>query len=81
MDRFIEVTVDISKHYGLSIDIYANEKMKVNELIFEVLKGLNLTLISIDNIVLKVERSGLILTQSEILVSGDIRDGDVLILI
>lgn len=80
MDEFLDVTLDISKHYGITIDVRANKKMRVNEFIYETLKGLELTLISIDNIVIKVHRSNRIITQSELLEGGDIRNGDVLIL-
>ncbi|MFV0382120.1 MAG: hypothetical protein ACK5KR_07880 [Breznakia sp.] len=80
MDSFLEVTLDISRHYGISVDVCVNEKMKVKEFIYETLKGLELTLISIDNIVIKVKRSNKIITQSEVLEDGRIRNGDVLIL-
>lgn len=81
MDNFLELTFDISKHYGVSIDVFVNDKMKVSEFVFETLKGFNLTLISIDNIVIKVKRNNIILTQSELLQNGNLRNGDVLELI
>ncbi len=80
MDKFLEVTLDMNTHYGISIDLCVNEKMQVSEFIYETLKGLELTLINIDNIVLKVQRSKKFITQSELLEDAMIRDGDVLVL-
>ncbi len=81
MDNFLEVTLDLSSHFGISVDVYANDKMKVNEFIYETLKGLELTLISLENITLKIERSHKVLSQSELLEDGQIRNGDVLVLL
>lgn len=80
MEDFIEITLDISKHYGVSVDVYINENMTVKELVFHAIQGFDLTMISIENIVLKVERNAEILTQSEKLVDANVRNGDVLIL-
>lgn len=80
MEGFLEITLDVSNHYGISVDILANPMMQLGELVYETLSGMNLALISIDNIILKVERDGTILTQSETLLDGNVRNGDVLIL-
>lgn len=81
MDEFVEITMDIVNHYGISVDVSVNENMRINEMIIEVLKGLNLTLISIENILVKVKRSGKVLTQRETLKDGEVRNGDVIILV
>ncbi len=81
VDNFVEITLDISRYYGISIDLRVNDKMLVKECIYETLQGLNLALLSIDNIVLKVDRNAVLITQSEMLAEGDIRNGDVLILL
>ncbi|MFV0479770.1 MAG: hypothetical protein ACK5LZ_04300 [Anaerorhabdus sp.] len=72
---------ELVNHYGISVDISVNENMRINEMILEVLKGLNLTLTSIENILVKIKRSGKVLTQRETLKDGNVRNGDVIILV